>query len=264
MKPRTAPVYTSETLETIAASFEKTLAELAADIYNVAFYIDDELANRGARIIQLQHADPPLPTYFLTEAAFAAYDHILFFRREEGDWMCRKNPRWQSTWLHRYGATDPKLAEAIKRWIAEQDEIKRREEEEALRVKRENERFVQGQFEDFSTDQIAERMTLVSLLSRRCLRGSISAPRKHKDNLVAYLRSIYEAEYRLMREDLYYRSEMGDDRARMLLARGTRYYFTDEEEAALMESNDPIVVPQDKRPAPPKKSRKRKTAESVE
>lgn len=204
----------NEIIENIAVTLEKSVGELARDIWTLAEFLESRGNKQGMykwtieSIAKTEGRD--IPSYFLKDECDAAIQGIIFEsgegygrRRESNGWMVRKKPHWKVTWAERYGDIDPEQkATALK------DEAARlAAEEEANRVKRKEERFCQGRFEEFKTMQIAHRYAVADVLQQRYRQRVWDQSRLDEGNSpAAYLASVYSREMRLMQGELEYRA----------------------------------------------------------
>jgi hypothetical protein len=207
----------SEVIENIAKLLEKPLSELGRDIYTIAAFCEEK-GNKGYTVGQIEQfakaEKRELPTYFLKEEYEAIYLDILFYKREDRHsdfygWMIRKRPNWRIGWRTLWGREVPELKTVVDEW--ESAETKKAEEE-AAKPKRKNERFPQGDFESFTTIQIAYRAACMDVLyqryERRYHQQRVS---EWKDSPAGYLHNIYRQQWFLLIEELSYRTQGSPD-----------------------------------------------------
>lgn len=228
----------------IADSLSISTEQLAADIYKVARYLEDT-GNKGVSRHTLKSLE--LSTEFLLEPYSPAWEGILFFavgskRRDFDGWGVRRRPvNWTIAWGERYG-WQTEIGQAL----IEEAETAARVEHEARRVKRHNDTFTQGRFEDYATEQIAYRMAASDILMRRY--GRLYRARRHsadwQTDIYGYLMRVWMQQNLHMQKELEYRTKADPEarsskkkteaahadfqQAQKFLDAGTSYFFSEE------------------------------------
>jgi len=221
------PGLSLEALQTIAEAFTQDPAQLALDIHAVADHIES-LGNRSIDTGVLR--ERKLPVYFLTEVGRPALDGILFYNKEWDGWQCRKNPYWLDQWCARFERlTHPEIQRIAGDWVAIKAQ-REAEAAEAARPKRKSEEFEQGQWKDFTTDQIGLRLSMATLVEIYfyALRQSGRRTSEWHDDLLGYLAVLARRAHQSCASELEYRAAIGDVDAKRAVTDNTRY-FADED-----------------------------------
>jgi hypothetical protein len=239
----------SDAVAKICESMQINPATLAADIFRVAMWIEEN-KNRGFSARTLKAPGVELPIYFFTDEGFSLYDGILFFINNDftSGWMVRKNPNWRIVWRERYGEIDPDRAALVQRWEDEQAAAKATED---AKPKRKVDSFAEGRFESFTSIQIAYRAAVALVLCRRYMEMRFERDYIYKD-VSKYMASVWRQQYDLMIAELHYRKEAEPEprsskkktreavedfgKAKELLEAGIEYFFAREYWEQVIES----------------------------
>lgn len=204
-----------EVITNIAATLEKSVEELSRDIWALAEFLENK-GNRGMTTglieatVKTQGIN--IPFYFLKDECEAAFHGIIFesfdgYKRQKhrvsNGWMVRKKPYWKTTWTELYGDLDPDRRAAI----LKAEEEKRAAEEEAKRLKRRVEYFSEGNFEKFTTLQIAHRAACADVLRERCEYRWRKYGSFGLEDPSRFMQRVYFCEWTLLIEELVYRSK---------------------------------------------------------
>ncbi len=268
-----------KTIEAIAKTHDVTIEQLAADIYELAAFIQGT-GNKGILIHDIASrnntAGTDLKTYFLDEVSCReALDGIMFYakpsrRSDFSGWYVKKRPvigtvwEWQRRWVELY-QQDTDAARAITA------AIEAAEQQEAEAVKRSVETFAQGSFQQFTTLQIGHRLAIAEILHQRATRRyfdldrpdprmeitdtSKKRPRKKEDfrqSPQRYFQNVWRREFNLMYSELEYRKETGDELAAEIIKKSASYFFTEEFQAAaaISEIEPDFMIDVDYLPTP--------------
>lgn len=205
----------SDVIANIAATLEKPVDELARDIWMLAEFLESK-GNRGMStglieaVVKTQGIN--IPFYFLKDECEAAFHGIIFEsfegyrrhkQRKSNGWMVRKKPHWQITWAEMYGDLDPDRRAAI----LKSDEEKNAFEEDSNRLKRRVGHFSEGDFEEFTTMQIAYRAACADVLRERCEYRWRKYGSFGLEDPGRFMQRVYFCEWTLLIEELVYRSK---------------------------------------------------------
>lgn len=236
-------LFTTTTLVELAASLDKDPVTIAADVYKLARYLD-ESGNKGASRHALETVN--MPVYFLTDEYAGIWRDILFHgegsrKRDYSGWGVRRRPDWRVAWGERYGWEN-----AIGQTLIEEAHAAALVEHESRRVKRSNETFTQGRYEDYTSEQIAYRFATSDILMRRYERlyRSRRASSDWKSDVYGYLMNVWMQQNLHMQKELEYRTKADPaprsskkkteaaradfHQAQKYLDAGTGYFFSPE------------------------------------
>jgi len=215
------------TLHMIAAECGFSLDRMAEAIKGIAKLIDDD-GNKGMSTGRLQREDVGINVKWLSHDYPEAWTGIIFYNEERSVWQCRKNPFWLKVWCQRYadpGSDCEALAakEVQQKLLAEKDKV-----EEAKLPERKASKHVQGEWDQLTTRQVAERSFYAWLMMEhgRSLfmdaRSSIDSRLSKKvgklDFLHGYAALVWEEQRDIMESELRYRAASGDDEAKSYLS----------------------------------------------
>lgn len=210
------------TLHMIAAECGFSLDRMAEAIKGIAKLIDDD-GNKGMSTGRLQREDVGINVKWLSHDYPEAWTGIIFYNEERSVWQCRKNPFWLKVWCQRYadpGSDCEALAakEVQQKLLAEKDKV-----EEAKLPKREAAKHVQGEWDQLTTRQVAERYCYAQLMSvhEHAMFTDHRSETEYKLRtqlgkygfLNGYASLVWEEQQSIMWAELNYRSATGDDEA---------------------------------------------------
>jgi hypothetical protein len=242
----------NEAIDRICEALGVTAEQLAADIHAFASWVE-EGGNKGVLMYEIEQRnqrDDKLPIYFLDEAKCReALDGIMFYaepkrKSDYSGWYVRKKPHWKSVWAERF-ALENELGQKVRAEL----EAARLAEEERNRVKRKEEWFSQGRFEDFDTFAIAYRAAVAAVMYRRHSDGYWSYDNNafgystESDNSVSkYMAATWQREHNRMMNELEYRTKAAPEQrtskkktlaavedfaaAAKFIEAGTEYFFS--------------------------------------
>lgn len=235
-------LFTTPSLPDLADALDKSIEDIASDVYKLAMYLES-IGNRGVSrhaLVQVQ-----MPVYFLTDVYLGIWRDILFFaegsrKRDFDGWGLRRRPHdWRIAWGERFGWSSD-----IGQQLIEEAHAAALVEYEAKRVRRHNETFAQGRYEEYTSEQIAYRMAVADILMCRYshMYHTREKSRDWHDNAHGYSMRVWMQQNQHMQKELEYRTKAEPEarsskakteaaradfaHAKKFLDAGTGYFFS--------------------------------------